>query len=177
MADAGEAALEEAIGKLFDPETARQYLLQPSRDDVFVVIAFNDKIRNIFIAKGPQEAAALPAKIRPLTPGGGTDFYSCAARAIDVMRTRPEWADHLSAIILMTDGQGQGDADAFAARYNALKIDLPIYGITFGEAERRQLDWLATLSRARVFDGHSDLAGAFRSARGYNRRPRMPPLS
>jgi Ca-activated chloride channel family protein len=38
----------------------------------------------------------------------------------------------------------------------------------FGDAKQEQLDGLAELTRARVFDGKTDLVTAFRNAKGYN---------
>ena len=38
----------------------------------------------------------------------------------------------------------------------------------FGSADPTQLEDLAELSNARVFDGREDLVGAFRSVKGYN---------
>ena len=43
-----------------------------------------------------------------------------------------------------------------------------MFAITFGDADPQQLEALAQLTRARVFDGRKDLAAAFRTARGYN---------
>jgi Ca-activated chloride channel family protein len=40
--------------------------------------------------------------------------------------------------------------------------------VTFGEADTSQLDQLAQMTRARVFDGRTNLTEAFRSVRGYN---------
>ena len=40
--------------------------------------------------------------------------------------------------------------------------------IMFGDADDSQLNELAKLTNARVFDGRSDLIGAFRSVKGYN---------
>ena len=38
----------------------------------------------------------------------------------------------------------------------------------FGSAEPGQLEALAELTNARVFDGREDLVAAFRSVKGYN---------
>jgi Ca-activated chloride channel family protein len=45
---------------------------------------------------------------------------------------------------------------------------VPIFGVTFGDANTGDLDDLATLTQARVFDGRTNLTEAFRSVRGYN---------
>lgn len=168
MAGDGEQSLERAIADLFDPAIARRYLLQPAADDVFVVLAFSDEILGHWVAKGPKEAAALPQEILATSPGGGTDIYQCIEEGIRQMRARPEWATHLKGVIVMTDGRSQGDAAAFGRMYVDDRFDVPVFGITFGDADTSQLKELATLTRARVFDGQSDLQAAFRTARGYN---------
>lgn len=168
MSGSGEAALEAAIDKLFDPATAKRYLLQPATQDVFVVLPFDGQVRTTYVTKGPEEAARLPDLLRPTSPNDGTDIYTCALTALDILVHRPEWKTHLPGIILMTDGRSQGDSGGFAAAYRERGHDVPIYGITFGDADERQLQSLATLTRARVFDGSKDLTAAFRTARGYN---------
>jgi Ca-activated chloride channel family protein len=47
-------------------------------------------------------------------------------------------------------------------------LDVPVFSIMFGDANQTQLDSLAELTRARVFDGKTDLIGAFKNAKGYN---------
>jgi Ca-activated chloride channel family protein len=168
MQGEGVASLKAAVGRLFDPETARRYLLQPSRDDVFVVLAFDSDIKDEWVAKGPEEAARVPARVDALQPGGGTDIYRCASVAIATMMRRPEWSTHLPGVILMTDGKSQGEADTFAATFRDDRLDVPVHGITFGDADASQLERLAKLTRARVFDGRRNLEEAFRHARGYN---------
>ena len=46
--------------------------------------------------------------------------------------------------------------------------DVPIFSITFGEADERQLQDIARISGGKVFDGRKDMAKAFRDAKGYN---------
>ena len=46
--------------------------------------------------------------------------------------------------------------------------ELPIFGVTFGRADASQLETLANLTQARVFDGKANLTEAFRSVRSYN---------
>ena len=49
-----------------------------------------------------------------------------------------------------------------------LHADVPVFSIMFGSADPTQLESLAELTHARVFDGREDLIGAFRSVKGYN---------
>ena len=69
------------------------------------------------------------------------------------------------------------DAEVIARHRRSMFVEMgqadddrkvPIFGITFGDADRSQLDALANATGARVFDGSKDLVAAFRSARGYN---------
>ena len=61
-----------------------------------------------------------------------------------------------------------GDKPGFYDRWKATQPHVPVFGITFGDADRSQLDALARETGGRVFDGRSSLADAFRAARGYN---------
>ena len=45
---------------------------------------------------------------------------------------------------------------------------MPVFSIMFGDADESQLEDLAELTNARVFDGRENLVGAFRSVKGYN---------
>ena len=76
--------------------------------------------------------------------------------------------DYTPAIILMTDGQSNGSMSYsdFENAYISLGMDIPVFSILFGEASRDQLEPMAQLTNARVFDGTEDLIQAFRSAKG-----------
>ncbi len=67
----------------------------------------------------------------------------------------------------MTDGKSDAHA-GFDDAWRAEGHSVPIFGVTFGDADKTDLDALAELTRSRVFDGRSDLTEAFRSVRGYN---------
>ena len=49
-----------------------------------------------------------------------------------------------------------------------LGMDIPVFSIMFGDADETQLEELARLTNARVFDGRENLTEAFRSVKGYN---------
>ena len=77
-------------------------------------------------------------------------------------------SQYTPAIILLTDGVSDGSIDAFQTAYEAFGADVPVFSIMFGSADPTQLEELAELTHARVFDGREDLIGAFRSVKGYN---------
>ena len=69
----------------------------------------------------------------------------------------------------MSDGASETDSrDDFIEEYKACGYDIPVFSIMFGDADDSQLKELAELTHARVFDGRTDLIGAFRSVKGYN---------
>ena len=74
-----------------------------------------------------------------------------------------------ASIILMTDGlSNKGTINDLKSTYNAIKKDIPIYSIMFGSASADQLNSIATLTNAKVFDGKTNLLEAFKKVRGYN---------
>ena len=98
---------------------------------------------------------------------GGTDIYAAAEEALDQLENY-DLSQYTPAIILMTDGVSDGDFSEFQRYYEESGLDVPIFSIMFGSADPTQLEDLAELSNARVFDGREDLVGAFRSVKGYN---------
>lgn len=69
----------------------------------------------------------------------------------------------------MTDGESETDnKNSFIDYYKSGGYDIPVFSIMFGDADDRQLNELAEISNAKVFDGRKDLVSAFRSVKGYN---------
>lgn len=164
----GATQLKSALTRLFDPATSRRFLLQPSAEDRTVAIRFSSRPGETIEARGPAELVQLAARVQAWEPGGGTDIYSCAQAALAWLDGQPEIESHIPAVVLMTDGKSDGDFNAFQAMYRNVGRDIPVHAITFGNADPSQLEAIAGVTRARVFDGRKDLARAFRRARGYN---------
>ena len=61
-----------------------------------------------------------------------------------------------------------GDRERRVKHLESIMQSPVVFAITFGDAHDSQLQDVATLTRARVFDGRRDLTTAFRHARGYN---------
>ena len=77
--------------------------------------------------------------------------------------------DYTISIILMSDGQSNGGSiKEVEDKWNSSNLDIPIFSITFGDSDERELQGLADFSKARVFDGKKDLEKAFKQAKGYN---------
>ena len=69
----------------------------------------------------------------------------------------------------MTDGAvNVGTFESLQRKYNQINKEIPVYSITFGSAVEYELDEIAELTNAKVFDGKTDLLKAFKEVRGYN---------
>jgi Ca-activated chloride channel family protein len=166
----GETQLLEAMRFLLTPARTREMLVQWSKQDEIVVLPFNDHVLWVANASGEDQAQAdLLSQTLGLHAGGGTDFYTCGARALTAMKPTLDGGSHLAAIVIMTDGKSQGSRASFEQVWRADGGRVPVFGVTFGdEADRSQLDALARLTGGRVFDGTKNLTDAFRAVRGYN---------
>lgn len=169
MEGKGEDQLQQAMQFLFTPGEADKMLVQWTPSDRIVIIPFDAHVRRTFEGTGaPADQATLLSNVSGQHASGGTDMYDCANTAIDKIAQTPDLGSYLPAIVIMTDGRSDGDKPGFYSRWKATQPHVPVFGITFGDADKTQLDELAKATSARVFDGASDLAGAFRAVRGYN---------
>jgi Ca-activated chloride channel family protein len=172
MAGAGEAQLKEALRNLLDQETAKRNLLSAGEKDINIFILFDRGIRQTIDVRGNDPKKLLDAyyQVESAKPGGGTDMYGPIVECFHLMR-RFSTRDYISSIIVLTDGESDDYFEEFRTLYKTTGMeerDIPVFSIMFGDAKQEQLDALATLTRARVFDGKADLVTAFRNAKGYN---------
>jgi Ca-activated chloride channel family protein len=168
MQGAGEDQVQHAMTTLLTPAEAAKGLIQWTAVDRILILPFDSQVREVDSGDGtPAEQAALLAAVHKQSANDGTDMYGCAERAMTEMEPYLKTGIYLPAIVIMTDGRSDRTGD-FTATWNAKGHGVPIFGVTFGDADKSQLDELAQLTRARVFDGRNDLAQAFRSVRGYN---------
>lgn len=169
MEGEGEKQLEAAMDFLLTPERASEVLVQWSASDRILVLPFDSKPRASLTSGGATtDQKTLLDKVTALSPGGGTDMYACATEALRGIAATTDKANYLPAIVLMTDGRSEGSLDAFLRDWRNVQPRVPVFGITFGDADATQLNTIANATSARVFDGRKDLAGAFRAVRGYN---------
>ncbi len=169
MRGKGEEQLLDAMRFLLTPARTRELLVQWSKADEILVLPFSDRVQWTARATGEDgEQAALLARALELKADGGTDFYNCSARALAAMKPLVDAGRHLPAIVIMTDGKSQGTMQQFESAWRADGQRVPVFGVTFGEADRSQLDALTKLTGGRVFDGTKSLTDAFRAVRGYN---------
>ena len=169
----GIANLKTAMSTLLDKEVAKRYWLQPSQDDVHIVIPFDGAPRAVWRAQGadPTDLRVLLNKVRSAEAGGGTDIYEAVGEAVEqIGEYESRLTDFFPAIILMSDGKSKGSLEQLETQFRASSFayDVPIFSIAFGKADESQLGALADLTSGRSFDGKKDLVKAFRAAKGYN---------
>ncbi|MGN0638984.1 MAG: substrate-binding domain-containing protein, partial [Huintestinicola sp.] len=162
MRGEGNSQLVEAMGQILLPENAEKNLLQAAEDEVNIAVIFDGDVRSVYTAEGASEAVLedLYSCIAAEEPEGGTDMYSAAAAGIEEAVQNYDLSDYCPAVIIMSDGASKTRSrEDFISKYNSCGYDIPVFSIMFGDAEDGQLNELAELTNARVFDGRTDLAG------------------
>lgn len=169
MAGTGEQQLKEAMAQILLQENARKNFLQANAGEVNEVVFFDDTILDVQAAADDSDEALaeLNQKVADFQIAGGTDIYRAAAEALEIA-SGYDLTNYTPAIILMTDGRSNYNYSNFEEVWNRYEEDIPIFSITFGDADPGQLEELAKISGGRVFDGTKDLTAAFRSVKGYN---------
>ena len=147
-------------------DAAKKSMIQFTSEDKIDVIAFGSHINVLGSAKGNDTGKILNA-INNNDLDGATSLFPAAEKAIEILAT--ESSEYNSSVILMTDGVGNiGKFSDLEEGYHQVNKDIPIFSITFGDAEEDQLEKMASLSNGKVFDGKIDLVKAFKTVRGYN---------
>jgi len=163
----GHEQLSKAMAYILTYETASMDLIQFSKKDKITILPFSDKVFNEWTVTG-NDSETLLRKIKNTTPSGGTNIYDTAIRGLEIL-SKENSDEYGRVIIIMTDGEGNlSSFNNLSKKYNLLKQDIPIYSITFGNSVEDQLNEIARLSNAKVFDGAIDLTKAFKEVRGYN---------
>ena len=172
MKGKGNEQLVEAMGQILIQENAAKNFLLAGEDEVNIIIPFSDTAFDTWIA--PDASAdsleGLYREIEEEISVGGTDIYQAARVGLELIAANYDLGRYTPAIILMTDGMSNGSEnfEDFREAYEAVGADVPVFSILFGDAKKSELEALAELTNARVFDGRKDLVGAFRSVKGYN---------
>lgn len=168
----GEAQMNRALEQVLIPENAAKNLLLGTDKDKTVLVPFSDSVYGFDSADGNGDALkALYEKSQGYEIGGGTSMYEAIIYALDHLKKEGLAIENYSpAVVVLTDGMANGMAtiDDLQVAYDALGEDVPIFGILFGAADPEELDQVAKLSRARVFDGRENLVEAFQQVKGYN---------
>lgn len=167
MIGRGNQELLEAMDYVLTEKAAEDFI-QFSENDKIDVIPFGSKVQGVWSTKNGKETTKLLENIHSLRPTGTTALYQAAIEALEKLKNENQ-NEYNTSVILMTDGLGnEGSYTQLYSKYKQMKKEIPIYSIMFGSAEEQQLNEIANLTNAKVFDGKKDLVKAFKEVRGYN---------
>ncbi|MBP3255054.1 MAG: VWA domain-containing protein [Clostridia bacterium] len=149
-------------------EKAGEDFIQFSEKDKIDIVPFGTNVMGVWSTENGIETKDVLNKIENTSPNGSTALYPAAIKALELIQNEDRDTYNVS-IILMTDGQANvGRFSDLETKYKQLGKNIPIYSITFGSASERELDKIANMTNAKVFDGKTDLVRAFKEVRGYN---------
>ena len=167
MLRSGYDELLSAMDYILTDKAADDFI-QFSDKDKIDVIPFGSEIMGKWSTTNGSQTQELLNKIHGLRPSGTTALYPAAIEAITALENEDQEKYNVS-VVLMTDGQANvGKYTDLQKTYNRINKQIPIYSIMFGEAMESQLEDIAILTNAKIFDGKTDLVKAFKEVRGYN---------
>ena len=112
----------------------------------------------------------LDTKIQALNADGGTAIYSTLQTTLESAKQEKS-DDKITSVVVFTDGINEHGMpfNEFKNWYNQKQDvhDIPVFAVSFGNADTQELEELVSLTGGRVFDGNADLAAAFKDIRGY----------
>ena len=167
MAGTGIEELRDAMNYILTQRAASDYI-QFSYKDKIDVIPFASAAKDSWTTTNGSDTSELLASINNERPTGMTALYPAAIKALELLKDEDKNIYNTS-VILMTDGQANvGTYADLYSYYKSINSNIPIYSIMFGSADQRQLQDIAGLTNAKVFDGKTNLVEAFKEVRGYN---------
>ena len=166
MGGDGERQLKEAMDYILDFTKAKEEFIQFSKHDRVYVLPFSNEVKEVWKTYNGRDTSALISNINKLYPAGGTNIYGCAEQALGLLSENGN--DYTKTVILMTDGESNGGSYYSLENVYRVYPGIPIYSIMFGSAKETQLQEIATLTNAKVFDGRTNLIRAFKEVRSYN---------
>ena len=168
MYGTGNKQLVEAMDYILDKDKASKNLLQFSEKDKISVVPFSGSILAKWHTDNGTQTSKMIQDIKNLQPSGQTDIYLASQTGLEILKNE-DTNKYNTSIILMTDGaSNSGSLKQLQSVYQSIGKDIPIYSIMFGSASSNQLDGIAQLTNAKVFDGRTNLLEAFKQVRGYN---------
>ena len=167
MAGEGIQELRSAMEYILTEKAASDYI-QFSYKDKIDIIPFASKVKAVWNTTNGSETDILLANINNERATGSTALYPAAIKALELLKDE-DTNIYNTSVILMTDGKANvGTYADLYSYYKSINSNIPIYSIMFGNANQRQLQDIANLSNAKVFDGKTNLVEAFKEVRGYN---------
>ncbi len=160
--------IEELRNAMREILTTKDLTISFSDKDKIDVIPFGTGIIDVWSTSSGLSRAEILNKIETTDLDGSTALYLAALRAVGILANEEE-DEYVTSVILMTDGQANvGTYRDFENGYRRANKEIPIYSITFGDADESELLEISTLTNGKVFDGKENLLYAFKKVRGYN---------
>ena len=163
----GWNGVTSAADILFDPDTAKRYMLLANPRDSTTVFIFDDGIKGgPWTVEGNKrdDLLGLRTDITDSGPGGGTNIRGCLARAAEVFRSYG--ADpRKKTVVLMTDGQDGGHDNTAIDELAAMGI--PVIAIGFGDVDEQDLRNVIVAKTNGTYIRKDNLVGALRDAAGF----------
>ena len=167
MSGEGIEELINAMKYILTDEASNDFI-QFSEKDKIDIIPFNSTVQEPWSTTNGTQTLELLRKINTTRPIGATAIYPAAVKALELL-VNEDINTYNVSIVLMTDGQNNvGEFRQLQTAYSQMKNKIPIYSITFGDADEYELEKIASLTNAKVFNGKASLVKAFKEVRGYN---------
>ena len=167
MAGSGIKELTQAMQYILTDKAANDNI-QFSYKDKIDIVPFASKVDTVWSTNDGTKTESLLDRINSKIPTGTTAIYPASIKALELLNNENQELYNTS-VILMTDGQGNvGSFNDLRKYYSSIGKEIPIYSITFGDALESQLNEIAKLTNAKIFNGKEDLVEAFKEVRGYN---------
>lgn len=167
MSESGLSELKDALSYVTDYSQASKDLIQFSSSDKVTIIPFSSRPEHAYQVTNVRENTySVLSYINSLSAYGGTNIYDTLIAAFDMLSEEDD--SYMKVVVLMTDGESNlGSYRSMATNYNRSNLDIPVYSITFGNANEKQLLDIASLTNGKVFDGKLGLKKAFKEVRSY----------
>ena len=164
----GLSSLKDSLVYLFDGEQASKDMLQFSKNDKITVIPFNNRVTATYGPYFGNDTGGLINNVKALRAGGGTNIYDPVISALKILADEDK-DEYTTTVILMTDGESNdGTYSSLERFYRSQYLNIPVYSIMFGSANKSQLNDIAKLTNGKIFNGKEGLKQAFKEVRSYN---------
>ncbi|MGX7107682.1 substrate-binding and vWA domain-containing protein [Hutsoniella sourekii] len=169
MKGEGHDQLLTGLEQIFLPENQADHLLLATDKDVSIIVPFSSNVLGIESARG-SDTARLYQEAQAIQVGGGTNLHQAIQEALDyIIQGYCDQLDQYTvAVVALSDGRANDSNRSLIQSWQEAGYDIPIFSLMYGSADQDQLQELADLTHARVFDGRENLMEAFRIVKGYN---------
>ncbi len=159
--------IEELIKAMKTVLGSKDLTINFSDKDKIDVIPFGNDVLATWSTSDGYNKERLIYEIENQDLSGSTALYAAAIKGLRILSEESD--EYVSSIILMTDGRANvGSFENLEYTYKLIRKEIPIYSITFGNADESELREISELTNGKVFNGKDNLTLAFKKVRGYN---------